>query len=282
LCSHRFLGTGDYDPVAIRAYPPPIQQGSEEHLTFESFRNISLSFFYFLVSCGNITTFVLADDFARMPRKRDHGYQSLTSMAIFKALDLISGHSRPLEPSPTVLRPRRPYAIPSHGKAQPARKPSSTWPGAEVPVEFPHLLPRTRSLTPPPSDTDAESSMFLEQTQSPLLNLPPEVLLSIYKEVLGMNTIHIVRRKDKLGHTICKINEQQSHEACKHAQCRGLKLQAGVHVKAGPGYSSLLPLLQTCRKMYVSPKYPTPASLRVVKIYRRHRSSLQLQHIRLR
>jgi len=92
-----------------------------------------------------------------------------------------------------------------------------------------------------------------EQSQSPLLVLPTEILRLIYEKVLGNNLLHIVRRTHGLGHTICKCpkNSIGNPQLCREAECRGSKAPTGVYVNSGPDNQEQdpIPLLQTCRKV---------------------------------
>ncbi|TGO26260.1 hypothetical protein BPAE_0063g00290 [Botrytis paeoniae] len=88
--------------------------------------------------------------------------------------------------------------------------------------------------------------------------LPSEVRMEIYKWVLGGRVLHIIRRKDKLGHVVCKCDRRDSdvgtreEDACIVAGCRGVKIPggSGVHERVGEGSGSLLQLLQVCRRIY--------------------------------
>lgn len=185
-----------------------------------------------------------------MPRRRDAGYQSLTSKVVFKALDLVTGHGRPLDPRPPQPRYRRYNSVLGDAQAQTDTRSSSNWPGVEAPLDFDRLPPRSHCVTPPPSDNGAGPSKPNDQAQSPLFKLPPDLLLMIYEEVLGSQVIHIVRRNKTLAHAICKVNKPPCQEDCKEGQCRGLKLPTGVYAESGQSTLDLLPLLQTCRKVY--------------------------------
>ncbi|TGO68339.1 hypothetical protein BOTNAR_0026g00260 [Botryotinia narcissicola] len=88
--------------------------------------------------------------------------------------------------------------------------------------------------------------------------LPSEVRMEIYKWVLGGRVLHIVRRKDKLSHVVCKSDRRdldagtREEDACIVAGCRGVKIPggSGVHEIIGEGSGSLIPLLQVCRRIY--------------------------------
>ncbi|TGO64020.1 hypothetical protein BCON_0009g00290 [Botryotinia convoluta] len=88
--------------------------------------------------------------------------------------------------------------------------------------------------------------------------LPSEVRMEIYKWVLGGRVLHIIRRKDKLGHVVCRCDRRDSdvrtreEDACIVAGCRGVKIPggSGVHERVGEGSGSLLQLLQVCRRIY--------------------------------
>jgi hypothetical protein len=173
--------------------------------------------------------------------------QSLTSILLFKTLDRFSGHSRPLDnntsPNTYPLRRRQSAPVPSsptHGRRIERYEPP--------PPLSQHIPPRTHCLTPPRFEISTEEPVVLhEQIQSPLLNLPKEVLLMIYERVVGIRVLHIVRRRDKLGHTLCISTGEP--DDCKEAKCRGLKLPTGLYARSGHGSGDLIQLLQTCRKV---------------------------------
>jgi hypothetical protein len=179
-----------------------------------------------------------------MPRTdTDSNYKPLTGIIVFKALNAISGHSRPL---PT----RQSYDSYSIARNANFHRRESV---AYVPVHEPPSRRRERCLTPPPhGKAILQPNQSNEQTQSPLFKLPEELLLLIYEEVLGHNLFHIVRRTNKfqLGHIVCQSNVPRSQEECVENKCRGLKLPTGIHAKTGSGDGGLIQLLQSCRKMY--------------------------------
>ncbi|KAJ8069195.1 hypothetical protein OCU04_002866 [Sclerotinia nivalis] len=89
--------------------------------------------------------------------------------------------------------------------------------------------------------------------------LPREVRIEIYEWVLGKRVLHIVRRKTKLGHVVCKCDGRNSdggdmreEDACMIAGCRGVKILggSGVHERVGDGSGGLIQLLQVCRRVY--------------------------------
>ncbi|KAF7912061.1 hypothetical protein BELL_0299g00090 [Botrytis elliptica] len=88
--------------------------------------------------------------------------------------------------------------------------------------------------------------------------LPLEVRMEIYKWVLGGKVLHIIRRKDKLSHVVCKCDRKDSdvgtreEDACIVAGCRGVKILggSGVHERIGERSGSLIQLLQVCRRIY--------------------------------
>ena len=182
-----------------------------------------------------------------MPRTdRDSNYKPLTGIIVFKALNAISGHSRPL-PTRNGRQSYDSYSIARNANFH--RQESVAY----VPVHEPPSRRRERCLTPPPhGKAILQPNQFNEQTQSPLFKLPEELLLLIYEEVFGHNLFHIVRRTNKfqLGHIVCKSNVPRSQEECVENKCRGLKLPTGIHAKTGSGDGGLIQLLQSCRKMY--------------------------------
>jgi hypothetical protein len=186
-----------------------------------------------------------------MPREREAGYHGLTNTVVFKALELLSGHSRPLDQRPAPRRRHTSGTGRGQGQAEslPVKKVVTNWSGIEGPVDFPRLPPRTHCVTPPPLDAAVEVSQSPERTESPLFRLLPELRILIYENVIGNRVLHIVRRKGKLAHATCKVNKRQGCEDCREEKCRGLKLPSGVYVKPGTGQSDILPLLQTCRRV---------------------------------
>ncbi|KAF7862752.1 hypothetical protein EAF04_007624 [Stromatinia cepivora] len=89
--------------------------------------------------------------------------------------------------------------------------------------------------------------------------LPREVRMEIYERVLGGRVLHIVRRKTKMGHVVCKCDgrnldggDTRREDACMVAGCRGLKILggSGVHERVGEGSGGLIQLLQVCRRVY--------------------------------
>ncbi len=207
---------------------------------------------YFLIAAENTSPSFL--DFSTsipedhiMPRTdRDSNYKPLTDIIVFKALNAVTGHSRPL---PTRNR-RQSYDSYSIARNANFHRRDSV---AYVPVHEPPSRRRECCLTPAPhGKAILQPSQFSEQTQSPLFKLPAELLLLIYEEVLGHNLFHIVRRMNnfQLGHIGCKSKVPRSQENCVENKCRGLKLPTGIHAKTGSGDGGLIQLLQSCRKMY--------------------------------
>lgn len=67
----------------------------------------------------------------------------------------------------------------------------------------------------------------------------------IYEQLLADNVFHIVRRREKLGHTRCRAYREP--DQCVPTRCRGLKLPSGFH--AGFGDGDLIQVLQSCRRV---------------------------------
>lgn len=179
---------------------------------------------------------------------REQERPGLVARVLFKSVDRLSGHSRPVEDDRLLQRRQSTglTAIRPHFQKSPRQRRAS---GYQPPrLIFTHLPPRTRCLTPPPIRSKSELCAKIdEQTQSLLFSLPKEILLLIYEEVVGNRFIHIIRRPRQLGHTICKANGDP--EECREKQCRGLKLPNGTYAQTGPSNGNLIYLLQTCRKM---------------------------------
>lgn len=163
---------------------------------------------------------------------------SLKSRLIFSALDRLTRNGREIDRKPMSSYRRRIVA-----DIQQSGSPKAS--SYQSPPLYPTLPRRQRCLTPPLFDPQE-----LEQTQSPLFILPRELLLLIYEQVLGNNVLHIVRRSNKLGHAPCKINSSGFQDDCKEFNCRGVKFPNGVCVPNGFSRDRIIPLLQTCRKMY--------------------------------
>lgn len=212
----------------------------------------------------------------RFQDMRDREPLGLKSLAVLTLLDRLSGHSRSLDERPTSSRRR--HSMPTPSSPTHGRKISNYQP---PPPLLPHPPPHTHCITPPLIETDtSEQPRFDEQPQSKLLQLPEEILLLIYEQVIGNQVLHIVRRHHKLCHTSCLTNGDT--DACKEAQCRGFKLPNGLYAE-GSGSEDLIPLLQVCRKMYGH--LPIPYSvlvLNVFKLRRCNQSPLRIQYLLLR
>lgn len=164
---------------------------------------------------------------------------SLTKLVAWKVLNALP--HRTSEPQHTSSY--RPRAMSYGAGVRPAE---NTY--YQFEPEIRHLGRRKRPLSVVSSDYDEDARQPLkvdQQTASWLFKLPKEVRLMIYEEVLGGMIIHIVRRKTRLGHKLCKGNGDP--QQCISDHCRGFKVQSGVH--AGRGGGGLIQILQSCRKM---------------------------------
>jgi hypothetical protein len=162
---------------------------------------------------------------------------------LFKTMDRLSGRRK--DATQPFQRLKTTPGRPSHPQKSENPRRATYEP---IPLVFNHLPPRTRCLTPSPFQSQSEHGLQTdEQTQSLLFTLPDEILLMIYKEVVGNQLIHIVRRQRKLGHTVCQTTGDP--DECREEQCRGLKLPTGRHVQTGQASGDDIQLLQTCRKM---------------------------------
>jgi hypothetical protein len=165
--------------------------------------------------------------------------QSLTMLVAWKVLNALPHRTRESEHI-SSYRPRL--------ESQVARVQSAKDRLYELEPEIRHLGRRKRPLSLVSSfyDEDVRQPLNADpQNTSWLFNLPKEVRLMIYEEVLGGMVFHIVRRKDKLGHKLCKGSGDP--EQCISNHCRGFKIQSGVH--AGRGNGGLIQALQSCRKV---------------------------------
>jgi hypothetical protein len=136
----------------------------------------------------------------------------------------------------------------------------------------PELLPRKRprALTCPlPAEPDKSSrsrswnpfrksirQQTCDQSQSALLaRLPSEIRLLIWTEVLGGHLLHIVRAPKRLLAIDCadevNVELETRHHLCwgiETERAPGFYLSPHTHHPAKP--ANLLPLLQTCRRIY--------------------------------
>lgn len=128
---------------------------------------------------------------------------------------------------------------------------------------------RREQLTPPPTEfqvakrarlckkgTRKELQPSIPQSQQAdsllLRKLPAEIRLQIWENVLGGQTVHILRKTKKLGHRICP-----GEEFCCHCGADGVRpLKDGEEHPSEPynadvqlAERSLIPVLLTCRQM---------------------------------
>jgi hypothetical protein len=165
--------------------------------------------------------------------------QSLTKLVAWKVLNALPHRTR----EPQHISSFRPRVEPQVARVQPAEDRLY-----ELEPEIRHLSRRKRplSLVSLSCDEDVRQSLNTDQQNASwLFTLPREVRLMIYEEVLGGMVLHIVRRKNKLGHKRCKGCGEP--EKCISDQCRGFKIRSGIH--AGRGNGGLIQILQSCRKM---------------------------------
>jgi hypothetical protein len=164
--------------------------------------------------------------------------QSIIGLVIWKFLDVLPRRTR----EPQHISSYRPRNAPPVARIGPEDR------HYELEPEIRHLAPRKRPLSLVSSRDDKDVKQPLNADQQPaslLFKLPKEVRLMIYEEVLGGKIFHIVKRKNKLGHKLCKGSGNP--ERCISDHCRGLKIQSGIH--AGRGDGGLIQILQSCREM---------------------------------
>ncbi|CAD6443992.1 fa631580-a2e0-4070-a688-9eee936aa09a-CDS [Sclerotinia trifoliorum] len=213
-----------------------------------------------------------------LPPSRHHLWgperRRLSSHLIQKALDALPGsRSSDSSPSKPYNAIKRPYEQNKFtGKASGSYVP-------EAPVSE-RVKRKERPLTPSEGyglgvfgigfeveDVDGVGSKserverkFFGQGGSRLFGLlPREVRMEIYEWVLRERVLHIVRRKTKLGHVVCKCEggnsdarDTREEDACMVAGCRGVKIIGGrgVHETVGMRSGGLIQLLQVCRRIY--------------------------------
>ena len=94
------------------------------------------------------------------------------------------------------------------------------------------------------SDDGKGKRLTVEQRDSPLSKLPPEVRRQVWEEVLGEYVFHIrfLEAYRKMGHVRCKTRYP---EVCKERECRMRSKIRGAEDEWG--VVDLLALLRTCR-----------------------------------
>ncbi|KAF2250713.1 hypothetical protein BU26DRAFT_562678 [Trematosphaeria pertusa] len=131
------------------------------------------------------------------------------------------------------------------------------------------IRPPERNLTiplPTPSEKTAiypqrERGRTVEQTHSRLMQLPLELRQMIYRAVLGDSTMHMILKRNKLGHLRCKApsalecplgyNGRTLSREC----CWGTVDSANIWSPMSgnvdePTDGNIIPFLQTCRQIY--------------------------------
>lgn len=130
--------------------------------------------------------------------------------------------------------------------------------GTSSPEPLPRILPtvRPRSLTCPsvPSTSDLQQEAMSTQTQSLMLQkLPLEIRREIYHHVLGGETLHVVRLASRLGNVKCREIEQSApwRHRCWGIPVKDSDVYWGPYDDTVEEQGGFLPLLQTCRKVYI-------------------------------
>jgi hypothetical protein len=169
----------------------------------------------------------------------DKERQSFTKRTIWKVLNVLPWHTR----EPQHISSYRPRVVPDASRV---RREEDIH--CQLEPEIRHLAPRKRPLSLVSSCYDEDIRQPLHTNQQTALffyKLPREVRLMIYEELLGGMIFHIVRRREKLGHKLCKGSGDP--EQCISEYCRGYKVQSGFH--AGRGNGGLIQILQSCREL---------------------------------
>ncbi|CAI6333967.1 unnamed protein product [Periconia digitata] len=128
------------------------------------------------------------------------------------------------------------------------------------------VRPPERALTipvpiPPTERHKNARGKTLNQSRSRLLSLPLELRQMIWRAALGDSTIHMVLKKNKLGHLRCKESRTvdcplgYNGKTLSRACCWGAVDRANIwQPKGGNGPKhtdgNVLPLLQSCRQIY--------------------------------
>lgn len=163
--------------------------------------------------------------------------RSLAAIFAWKVLKHIPGRKHQVALTPSSQPQVIPWELPVQQEQHPCIGPETR-----------HLTPEKRSLSLPfscHSENVGEPQLIKQQNASLLFALPKELRLIIYENLLGGMVFHIVKRRTKLGHTLCK--ERGDPEQCILNLCRGYKIQSGVHT--GRAHGELIQILQTCRRV---------------------------------
>ena len=107
---------------------------------------------------------------------------------------------------------------------------------------------------------ETERGKTLDQSQSRLLQLPYELRQMIFRATIGDSTMHMILKKNKLGHLRCKAPSAvecplgYNGSTLSRECCWGTVDSANIWLPlAGDGDEGtdgdLLPLLQSCRQM---------------------------------
>jgi hypothetical protein len=128
---------------------------------------------------------------------------------------------------------------------------------------------RNLSLSEPLRGDDVPSSTIYAtnaQEKCVLFRLPWELLLKIYEDILGSQSIHVVTMHRRLGAFPCEdensLTENRpcrcfSREATRVGNAAHGVLGLGTYDKTGIG---VLPVLSTCKRMYDTVCHPTTFS----------------------
>ncbi|CZS97352.1 uncharacterized protein RCO7_00275 [Rhynchosporium graminicola] len=180
----------------------------------------------------------------RLVQKEPHP-TGLTGRTVFGALNFLTGRSRPLPDAPKVPSSRRwqSMGLPANRQARSNYQP---------PPITTSLPKRTRAISPSRHGKENLPHPLYDQEESPLFDLPPEVLDMIIEYTIGNQHLHILRRPGgKLGYKECAQAGSSDRGTCWE-RCRGSKLDTGRYNRSGEEREDLMVLLQTCRKFYVS------------------------------
>ncbi|KAF2688442.1 hypothetical protein K458DRAFT_484502 [Lentithecium fluviatile CBS 122367] len=136
-----------------------------------------------------------------------------------------------------------------------------------APRPLPVRPPERRLTIPVPksaemaSSTERERGKTLDQSQSRLMQLPYELRQIIFRAAVGDSTMHMILKKNKLGHLRCKAPSAvecplgYNGTTLSRECCWGTVDSANIWLPlTGDGDEGtdgdLLPLLQTCRQIY--------------------------------
>lgn len=102
---------------------------------------------------------------------------------------------------------------------------------------------------------EAPRGAIVDQLASRLMQLPLELRQMIYRDAIGDSAMHIVLKKYRLGHIRCKASDLREcaldYDGCLPGNM--WSVDSDLPDEPPPTDADILPLLSTCRQMYIMP-----------------------------